>query len=107
MTTVLNLLIFQGLKKLVGVVWCILPSLDHRDPKLARQAKFINMLKPGEIWSNVLLVCKESTRPERDATEAVKMARERSQGAQPKVIGHRYHSADFFIFLLNNLLTKR
>ncbi len=65
----------QGVSELSAVVWNIIPGgASSRDPRKERQAEFINMLWPKRVWGAVVVVCKESARPERDAAEATRLA---------------------------------
>ena len=43
---------------------------------MAEQAKLINQFMPGDIWHNVLIVCKQSKNPVDDAQGALAAARE-------------------------------
>ena len=61
-----------------AVVWNILPTTS-RDPLKERQAEFINMLWPKRVWGSVVIVCKESARPERDAAEALRLLMQKNQ----------------------------
>ena len=44
--------------QLLAVVWCVSPGV-RKDAGLRRQAEFIDKLKPGQIWENVLVVVKQ------------------------------------------------
>ena len=48
----------------------------RRDALLAEQAKLINLFMPGDIWHNVLIVCKQSKNPVDDGQGALAAARE-------------------------------
>lgn len=89
---VLSFLKDQGtIDSIAGVIWNVIPNV-RRDAVLSRQAKLIDLLggSSGAIWKNVIVVCKQSMKPERDGTGAVKAAME--YGMRPQIVGYRFYS---------------
>jgi hypothetical protein len=72
--------------ELLAVVWCVAPGVRTDAslrcdfpawPALARrQAEFIDKLKAGEIWDNVIVVVKQSVNPKYDARGALAATRD-------------------------------
>ena len=65
----------------------------RRDALLAEQAKLINLFMPGDIWHNVLIVCKQSKNPVDDAQGALAAARELNP--EGKVSNSLPHNMEF------------
>jgi len=61
--------------KVAAIIWNIVPNV-RRDALLVGQARLINMFKEKAIWSNVLIVAKQSLNPRVDCQGAVKAAQE-------------------------------
>ena len=61
-----------------------------QDATLQRQAEFINEFLPQNIWTNVIIICKQSVNPSRDAAGAVRAAQSFHKTASPRVLGYRY-----------------
>ena len=71
----------------------MIPNYVARDAALARQAEVIHSLGREKVWKNVLVVCKQSTKPERDGLGAVKAAELLGATEQlPQIVGFRYQS---------------
>ena len=58
-----------------AIIWNIVPNV-RRDALLMDQARLINLFKERDIWSNVLIVAKQSMNPEVDCQGAVKAAQQ-------------------------------
>jgi len=61
--------------KVCAIIWNIVPNV-RRDALLMNQARLINLFKESDIWSNVLIVAKQSLNPEVDCQGAVKAAQQ-------------------------------
>jgi len=81
----------HDMAQLLAVVWCVCPSV-RTDASLRRQAEFIDKLKAGEIWKNVIIVVKQSVNPKYDARGALAAAADFADNdLQPvKVVGYRF-----------------
>ncbi len=79
----------EDIHQLDAFMWTIQPS--RSDSAVERQAKFLDMFRPSEVWANVIVVCKESMRPNRDGAEAIKAAKDLN-GVPKKVLGYRCYS---------------
>jgi len=76
--------------ELLAVVWCVSPGV-RKDAGLRRQAEFIDKLKPGQIWENVLVVVKQSVNPGYDGRGALAAAQDfAAPDAAIKVVGYRF-----------------
>ncbi len=74
-----------------AVLWHVIPN-SRRDAVLNKQAEFIDRLGRG-VWRKVIIVCKESMKPERDGEGALKAAADFCEESKaPKVIGYRFLS---------------
>ena len=56
--------------EVLAVVWCVTPQV-RTNSSLRTQAEFINRLKDGDIWSNVIIIVKQSVNPKYDARGAL------------------------------------
>lgn len=72
----LELLVANGITRVQSILWHIIPGSLQNSMNLYEQARFINLFKPGEIWSNVIVIAKCSANPARDGREAGKAASE-------------------------------
>ena len=72
----LELLVANGITRIQSILWHIVPDTVQNSMNLFEQARFIDMFKPVEIWSNVIVVAKCSANPLRDGREAAKAAAE-------------------------------
>ena len=56
--------------EVLAVVWCVTPQV-RTNSSLRTQAEFINRLRDGDIWSNVIIIVKQSVNPKYDARGAL------------------------------------
>lgn len=77
------------LLRVKAIVWSILPNC-RKDALLMKQAKMIDLFRPGDIWNNVIIICKQSRNPEEDVQGALAAARHFNSKAEPKVLGFTY-----------------
>ena len=57
-----------------AILWTILPNV-RKDALLSKQANMINKFREVDIWSNVIIVCKQSRNPEDDTQGALYAAK--------------------------------
>ena len=91
-STFKNILKFINDSKLLrvkAIIWSILPNV-RKDALLMKQAKMIDLFSPGEIWNNVVIICKQSRNSEEDAQGAIAAAKAFNINAEPKVLGFTY-----------------
>ena len=88
---ILNFIKDNGIVRIKAVIWNVIPNV-RLDSVLSKQARLIDMFMPGEIWNNVIIVCKQSMKPNRDGNGAKKAAEQFCQGVSPQVIGYRFLS---------------
>ena len=83
----------NGQERIKAVIWNVIPNV-RLDAVLKKQAGFIDSLKPQEIWRNVIIICKQSMKPERDGQGAIKAAEEffKDEEFRPQIIGYRFFS---------------
>ncbi|TRY62055.1 hypothetical protein TCAL_14982 [Tigriopus californicus] len=86
----LELLLNHSITRIQAIFWLVIPSLSQNNMTLYEQARFINMFRPRDIWSNVILVCKMSMHPERDGKEALRTASEFAPEVKIPVAGYRF-----------------
>ena len=74
----------------LAIVWCVTPQVGHftsdmkqnflryhlnfqvrTNSSLKKQAEFINRLKDSDIWSNVIIIVKQSVNPKYDSRGAL------------------------------------
>lgn len=74
-----------------AIFWTIYKSPKKTDI-LREQAKLIDKFKPGEIWNNVVIICKQARNPDKDAQGALKIAEEFLENNENniKVIGYTF-----------------
>ncbi len=77
------------LLRVKAIIWNILPNV-RKDALLTKQARLIDLFKPKEIWSNVVIVCKQSRNPEDDSQGALAAARQFCPKAEPPVLGFTF-----------------
>lgn len=88
----LELLVANGITRIQSILWHIIPGTVLNNITLYEQARFINMFKPKEIWSNVVVVAKCSANPERDGKEAARTISEFTQDIiNVPIIGYRLY----------------
>jgi hypothetical protein len=58
-------------------------------PLHTSQAKLINKFAPKDVWSNVIIVAKQSMSPEDDGRGAMAAALEYHSGAYVQLLGYR------------------
>ena len=63
---------------------------------LRKQAEFINRLKEGDIWSNVIIIVKQSVNPKYDARGALAAMQDFAETSKVAVVGYRYLSDQAF-----------
>ena len=63
---------------------------------LRKQAEFINRLKEGDIWSNVIIIVKQSVNPKYDARGALAAMQDFADTCKVAVLGYRYVSDQAF-----------
>ena len=63
---------------------------------LRKQAEFINRLKEGDIWSNVIIIVKQSVNPKYDARGALAAMQDFADTSKVSVVGYRYLSDQAF-----------
>ena len=68
---ILQFICDEELLHVKAIVWNILPNV-RKDALLTKQARLIDLFKPGDIWHNVIIVCKQSRNPEDDAQVVMK-----------------------------------
>ena len=68
---ILRFICDEELLRVKAIVWNILPNV-RKDALLTKQARLIDLFKPGDIWHNVIIVCKQSRNPEDDAQVVMK-----------------------------------
>ena len=56
--------------EVLAVVWCVTPQV-RTNSSLRTQAEFINRLRDGDIWGNVIIIVKQSVNPKYDARGAL------------------------------------
>jgi len=64
-----------NITKVKAVIWNISPNV-RKDALLVGQAKLINMFQEERIWSNVIVVAKQSLNPDHDCQGALRAAEE-------------------------------
>ncbi len=83
----LAMLLTMGVREVSAVAWCVIPAAGEADArKKERQAAFVQMLGGEEAWDRLVVVCKASLKPERDAEDALKLVR---SGKSCKTVGYR------------------
>ncbi len=83
----------ENFSHVAAVVWNVIPNV-RRDAPFSRHACFIDRLGHG-VWSCVVVVCKQSMRPERDGGGALAAAREvrgEEREGRLQVTGYRFLS---------------
>ena len=86
---ILRFICDEELLRVKAIVWNILPNV-RKDALLTKQARLIDLFKPGDIWHNVVIVCKQSRNPEDDAQGALAAARQFNPRANPPILGYTY-----------------
>ena len=71
------------------ILWTILPNV-RKDALLSKQANMINKFKEVDIWSNVIIVCKQSRNPEDDTQGALYAAKAFSPDLEVPVLGYTF-----------------
>lgn len=79
----------RKMAEVLAVIWCVTPQV-RTDASLRRQAKFINRMKEGDIWNNVIIVVKQSVNPKYDARGALAAMADFAADSNIKVIGYRF-----------------
>ena len=72
-----------------AILWTILPNV-RKDALLSKQANMINKFKEVDIWSNVIIVCKQSRNPEDDTQGALYAAKAFSPDLEVPVLGYTF-----------------
>ena len=72
-------------------MWCVTPQV-RSNSSLRTQAEFINRLKEADIWSNVIIVVKQSVNPKYDARGALAAMQDFADTSKVSVIGYRFVS---------------
>ena len=70
LTPVFRFILQAEIRAVLAVVWCVTPQV-RTNSSLRRQAEFINRLKDQDIWSNVIIIVKQSVNPKYDARGAL------------------------------------
>merc|ERR1711983_656477 len=79
----------------LAIVWCVTPQV-RTNSSLKKQAEFINRLKDHDIWSNVIIIVKQSVNPKYDSRGALAAMQEYADTSKVSVIGYRYVSDQAF-----------
>ena len=79
------------MRQVLAVVWCVTPQV-RTNSSLRKQAEFINRLKETDIWSNVIIVVKQSVNPKYDARGALAAMQDFADTSKVSVIGYRFDS---------------
>ena len=72
-----------------AILWTVAPNV-RRDALLMKQARLINLFRPGDIWHNVIVACKQSRNPDDDTQGALAAARHYNPHAEPIVLGYTF-----------------
>ena len=88
---ILSYIHLHKMEKVLAVIWCVTPQV-RTDATLKRQAMFINRMKEGDIWNNVIIVVKQSVNPKYDARGALAAMSDFVTDSRIKVIGYRFLS---------------
>ena len=72
------------------------PHKVRTNNNLRKQAEFINRLKEGDIWSNVIIIVKQSVNPKYDARGALAAMQDFADTSKVSVVGYRYLSDQAF-----------
>ena len=79
----------KNMAEVLAVIWCVTPQV-RTDATLRKQAMFINKMKEEDIWSNVIIIVKQSLNPKYDARGALAAMTEFAADTPVKVIGYRF-----------------
>jgi len=55
-----------------------------------KQARLIDLFRPGDIWHNVIIACKQSRNPEDDTQGALAAAKHYNPKADPVLLGYTF-----------------
>ena len=84
-------ILHADIRQVLAVVWCVTPQV-RTNSSLRKQAEFINRLKETDIWSNVIIVVKQSVNPKYDARGALAAMQDFADISKVSVIGYRFVS---------------
>ncbi|XP_040569415.1 uncharacterized protein [Lepeophtheirus salmonis] len=96
-----------------AIVWNVHPGSIRQDATLHKQAHLINQFADKRIWNNVVIICKQAIKAEKEGAGALRAAYDFNKTSKVQIKGYRYiddpafDDSDLSQFLQDEAIKKK